>query len=347
MKNISSLIGKLLFFIIYLPKTARLHFSYVLLKKIMKALIRDIDSLGIRFVPVPEVTARNNVLIKVALSGLCRTDVYVAEGLVKTTKEQLVLGHEFAGEIVETGPNTGGLKVGDRVAVMPVFPISDELRSAIPDAINTMLGIDHDGSFSEYVAVPSPFVYKIPDNMSYKQGAYLEPVAASLAPLNAGIHPLQKGLIYGENRISRLTERVLRAKGFERIEVYDDSEYGTRPLLENHYDFIIETFTTSITMKRLIKAVKPNGTIILKSRQHIPVEININSLVMKDITLQAVNYGDFQEGIDLISSGKLNIDDFLGDVYALEDYEDVFAKSKKGEEKKIFLTAANQDVWDS
>jgi L-iditol 2-dehydrogenase len=183
--------------------------------------------------------------------------------------------------------------------------------------------------------------------MSFKQGAYLEPVAASLAPLKAGISPEQTGLIYGENRISRLTERVLRAKGFENIEVYDDSDFGARPLKNNHYDFIIETLATTVTIARFIDAIKPNGKIILKSRQHFPVEVNVNAMVMKDITMQAVNYGDFQEGIDLIASGRLKIDDLLGKTYELEEYEDVFAQSHKGEEQKIFLSAANHNVWDN
>ncbi len=317
------------------------------MKNVMRALIRNKNSLGVQSVPVPELSADNDVLIRVMVSGLCRTDVYVAEGLIQIEKQHLILGHEFSGIIEEIGPNVSKFKCGDRVAVMPVFPLGDTIKPVVEGSINTMLGIDHDGSFSEYIAVPSSFVYKIPDNMSFKQGAYLEPVAAALAPLNANIRPDQAGLIYGENRIARLTERVLKAKGYTNIEVYDDSEYGSRPLANNHYDFIIETFATTETVNRLVKAIKPNGTIILKSRQHQPVEVNINTLVMKDITMQAVNYGDFQEGIDLIASGKLQIDDLLGDVYALEDYEDVFAISKKGEEQKLFLSAANQNVWDS
>jgi L-iditol 2-dehydrogenase len=313
----------------------------------MKALIKDKNAFGIQTVPLPKLDTQNNVLIRVMVSGLCRTDVYVAEGLVKSAKERLILGHEFSGVVTEIGAGAGDLNIGDRVAVMPVFPI-DTLNSPEHDgAINTMLGIDHDGSFSEFIAVPSSFVYKMPQTMSFKQGAYLEPVAASLAPLKANISPEQTGLIYGENRISRLTERVLKAKGFNNISVFDEADYAAQSLPENHYDFIIETFATTTTIRRLIKAVKPNGTIILKSRQHNPVEVNINSLVMKDITLQAVNYGDFQEGIDLIASGALQIDDLLGAVYDLDEYEQVFALSKQGEEKKIFLSAVNQNVWDS
>lgn len=313
----------------------------------MKALIKDKNTFGLQSAPMPQVDTQNNVLIRVMVSGLCRTDIYVAEGLVKSAKERLILGHEFSGLVTEIGVDAGDLNIGDRVAVMPVFPIENLNSPKNDGAISTMLGIDHDGSFSEYIAVPSSFVYKMPKTMSFKQGAYLEPVAASLAPLKANIRPEQAGLIYGENRISRLTERVLKAKGFQNINVFDEARYAAQPLPENHYDFIIETFATTTTISRLIKAVKPNGTIILKSRQHNPVEVNINSLVMKDITLQAVNYGDFQEGIDLIASGALQIDDLLGAVYDLDEYERVFALSKQGEEKKIFLSAVNQNVWDS
>lgn len=313
----------------------------------MRALIKEKNNLGIQDAPIPTLTDTNNVLIRVAVSGLCRTDVYVAEGLITSAKDKLILGHEFSGTVEAIGNNAAWLKPGDRVAVMPVFPLEFGQISSLDGAISTMLGLDHDGSFSEYIAVPSPFVHKLPDNVTFKQGAYLEPVAASLAPLNAGIMPQQKGLIYGENRISRLTERVLHAKGFTNIDVFDDKDYASAPLAENSYDFIIETFATTETMERMVKAVKPNGKIILKSRQHVPVAFNINTLVMKDISLHAVNYGEFEEGISLIASGKLQIDDLLGDVYALDDYARVFALSKQGEEKKIFMSAANEDVWNS
>ena len=81
----------------------------------------------------------------------------------------------------------------------------------------------------------------------------MEPVAASLAVLNSAIRPDEKGLIFGDNRISRLTERILLAKGFADVAVCGDDE----DFPENAYDFIIETLATTETMRKIVRAVKP------------------------------------------------------------------------------------------
>ena len=97
----------------------------------------------------------------------------------------------------------------------------------------------------------------------------------------------------------------------------------------------------------MINIVKPGGVLVLKSRQHTPVEMNINKLVQKEIRLQAVNYANFQDCIDLAASSLLYVDDLLGDVFPLEAYDDVFNKSQTSETKKLFLTTVGENVWNS
>lgn len=309
----------------------------------MRALVKNSNTVRVQGMDIPALIQPDDVLIRIALAGLCRTDVYVAEGRIPS-KNPLVLGHEFSGIVEKTGSESGGIKQGDRVAVMPLFAANDhKLSSGLPSyAASTMMGIDHDGAFSEFVTVPASAVYKLPDTVSLMQGAYMEPVAASMAVLNATIKPGQKGLIFGDNRISRLTERILLTSGFKNIMVCDSSEN----LPENTYDFIVETLATTETMNKMVDAVKPGGRIVLKSRQHVPVAFNINTLVMKDITLESVSYGDFQAGIDLVAGGALKVDDLFGDVFRLEQFETAFAESRRGESKKPFFSAVERDVWD-
>lgn len=309
----------------------------------MRALVKNNVRVGVETTQKPALIKPDDVLVRIALAGLCRTDIYVAEGRIPS-KNPLILGHEFSGIVEKAGSEAAGIQQGDRVAVMPLFPANDrKLSNGLPSyAASTMMGIDHDGAFSEYVSVPISAVYRLPDTVSLMQGAYMEPVAASMAVLNAAIRPEQKGLIFGDNRISRLIERVLLAKGFRNISVCDSRE----DLPESTYDFIIETLATTETMNKMVDAVNPGGRIILKSRQHTPVAFNINTLVMKDITLESVSYGDFQVGIDLVAGGKLKVDDLFGDVFRLEQFETVFAESQRGESKKLFFSAVDRDVWD-
>ena len=300
----------------------------------MRALVKNAAGINVENVPLPKISSPDEVLIRVSLAGLCRTDMKVAEGRIKS-KIPVVLGHEFSGVVEELGQGVTTLKKGDRVAVMPLFAAKKiSLKNGLPSyASSTMLGIDHDGAFGEFVVVPAHSVFRLPDSMSFMAGAYMEPVAASMAVLNADIHPGQKGLIYGDNRISRLTERVLLAKGFTNVTVCGEE----CNLPDNSFDFIVETLATTETLKNMVRMLKPGGLIVLKSRQHLPVELNINALVMKDIRMQAVSYGGFAESIDFVASGKLKVDDLLGEVYPLEKWQDVFAEAHKSESLKIFF----------
>ena len=306
----------------------------------MKALLKTAHGVGIANVPDPILRSPHDVLIRIAVSGLCRTDIYVADGLIRC-KNPLVLGHEFSGIVEQIGRSVQGVHPGDRVTVMPFFASGVETGQGSQASTRPeMLGVDHDGSFAEYIVVPSSTVFPIPDDMPLKTAAYMEPVAASLGCLNANIGPEQHGLIYGDNRISRLTERILRARGFKDITVISDQQAIDEPLTPDSYEFVIETMATTETMTRIVGAVRPRGLIVIKSRQHTPVALDFNRLVHKDITLQAVNYGDFSEGIELVGSGQLQVDDLFGDIHPLDDFEDLFEREKHGENRKLFMTAA-------
>jgi len=310
----------------------------------MKALIKTSTSLAVTQQDKPQIQHADGVIIRVAMTGLCRTDVYVAEGIVPAGKDDLVLGHEFSGVVEAVGDAVTHIEAGDRVCVMPFFDVDQE-NARCRYADSTMMGISHDGSIAEYAYVPAYTVYALPAEVSFMMGAYMEPICASMAVLKAHITPQQTGVIYGDNRISQLTRRIMQAKGFDKVTCYDCLAEDRQILADNSVDFIIETLVTTETFADMVRAVKPGGTIVLKSRQHTPVAMNISDLVKKDITLEAVNYADFQDCIDLAASGDLDVMDLFGDVYPIEEYQKVFELSKGRESKKLFLSAVNDDVW--
>jgi len=304
----------------------------------MKALYKNKNNVQVCNINKPEITSDDDVIIRIKIAGICRTDIYVAQGIVPSNDE-LVLGHEFSGVIDAIGDNVTHLKIGDRVTVMPALPCGTcsfckDNQSDICQN-TTMLGITRHGGFAEFTKIPARYVYKLPDNVSFKLGAYSEPVAASLSVLKAGLKPEQKGVIYGDNRFGKLLYRILEAHGFEDITLYNPKS-GVE-LTENTYDFAIETVVSEDVINQIFKALKPRGTLVLKSRKHSAVGININQAVMKEITLSAVNYAPFTDVIELLSSGKLNVDDLLGDSYALEDFEKAFTADQQDEKQKSFF----------
>jgi L-iditol 2-dehydrogenase len=199
-----------------------------------------------------------------------------------------------------------------------------------------MLGVDGHGGFAEFLTVPAATVYRLPDTVPLKSGAYAEPVAASLAVLKAGLCPNERGLLYGNNRIALLTRDILSIYGFGDLTLWDPDNERSE-LGGEKYDFAIETLATKESLHDLIRAVRPRGKIVLKSRPYHPVPLDVRTAVLKELTLQAVNYGSFDEAIALLDGGLHRFDELLGKVYRLEEFERAFAASECNETTKSFL----------
>ncbi len=292
----------------------------------MKAIIKNSEKVELITRKKPVITSDNDVLIQVVMAGLCRTDIYAAQGLIKV-KESVILGHEFSGIVVEIGQKVPHIKVGDTVSVMPIFGTEVNQK---------MLGVDLDGAFAEYILVPANYVYLIPQNLSFQEAAYVEPIAASLAVTKAPIHQNQRGLIYGKNRIATLTKRILNLKGFNNIEIYEPKPPNY--LSANTYDFIVETIVTNESFQEIVNALKYQGILLLKSRAFASVFLPIRTIVQKEIKIYGVYYGDFQEAIDLLSLEKLEVKDLFAQIINFtEGIKILSGEIHYNEEKKIFL----------
>jgi D-arabinose 1-dehydrogenase-like Zn-dependent alcohol dehydrogenase len=302
----------------------------------MRAVVKQGRSVSVCRVPVPK-PGYGEVLIRVEAAGVCRTDIYAAQGKLACA-DPLILGHEFAGVVASCGPDVDRFAEGDRVAVMPAIPCGACLKCAggMPECCphHQFLGVNRHGAFAEYIAVPAQVVHHLPQSLTFIEGAYTEPVCASLAVLKASIQPGERGLIYGDNRIAELTRRVLSTAGFPAVE--------TRrmdlplPLETDAYDFVIETQPISRAFDEMIRVVRPGGRIILKSRPAAPVAIDLAAAVRKEVVFESVSYGTFPESIEFLTHH--NTADLLGEAQPLEDFADVFATDAVSEHLKSFLS---------
>jgi threonine dehydrogenase-like Zn-dependent dehydrogenase len=263
------------------------------------------------------------VRIRVAVAGLCRTDLFVARGLIPS-RDELTLGHEFSGRVLESAKLTAGQKV----AVFPWLGCGNcalcrEGRSAsCPE--RKMLGMHLDGGFAEEIVVPEALVHAIPEAMSFQAGAYVEPVAASLAMLQLDL--TGRGFVYGQNRIGRLALKVLQANGVQ-AELLQDS----RDLPASSYDWAVETLSDPQSMREIVRLLRPGGLLVLKSRTPRPLQLDLLELVAKELRLQAVNYGSFQQSIDLLQSGRLGEE--LGPMHPLTDWPLLFEQNDESSKR--------------
>lgn len=297
----------------------------------MKAIRKIKDGIAFKEnCAMPELTETHNVLIKVYYAGICRTDIGIAKGTI-TAKDNIILGHELCGEIVgfyKDKNTTEYFGIGSAVSVNPMM---------FGDTPDIMCGKDCDGAFAEYIAAPSKALVSIAPHLLSPLGAYLEPVAASLAPLKYLEHQQYDRIcVYGNNRIAELTCQVLRTMGIKDIEHI----CNLQQLVPNSYDIIIETAPQYIDAH--INALKYNGTLILKSRSYTPSSVTTNNIAMKEIRVQGARYGDFNVASCILSDTSANQTDIdikrlFGNIYRLNEYEKALEEAEIESSKKVFF----------
>lgn len=309
----------------------------------MKALLKEGNSVNVQLVERPQLADARSAVVRVVMAGLCRTDLYAAEGKIKVC-DPLVLGHEFSGIIEEIGGDVEGFKPGQRVTVNPVMPCFNcKLCLTGQQAFcqeSTFLGVDRCGCFAEFVCVPQTALLPLPEGISDLAAAYTEPVAASLAVLKAGIKSGDRGLIYGKNRFSQLLEQILRVESITNFQVADPS---LDRIEDSAYDYVIETGLSSEAVPVMVRAIRPGGKVILKSRQYETVSIKMTELLKKEPVMHVVNYGSFEEAVDWLASGKIDVESLVDGIYDLEEYTKVLAAAQQKEALKPFFAPSGKN----
>ena len=172
---------------------------------------------------------RDEVLIRVAVTGLCRTDLK----LIRAGHRDLVLprvpGEEVVGEIVEKGADVRGLECGDLVYVYPGLwcGTCPACRYGAENLCRDMriMGFHRDGGFAEYVTVPAPSLIPVPDGLDPERAVFAEPLSCCLNALElAGLKPGMSVAVWGAGPAGTLLARAARAKGAEPLNIDPDPE---------------------------------------------------------------------------------------------------------------------------
>ncbi|HWN66455.1 MAG TPA: alcohol dehydrogenase catalytic domain-containing protein [Haliangium sp.] len=324
----------------------------------MKALVLRGRTAALEEIAAPRCKQPDDVVVGVAVAGVCRTDCYLATGQMAATTPAatpLVLGHELAGVVREAGP-ASGFEPGERVACMPLLgcgqcaPCRAGRAHVCPHG--QMLGLDRDGGFAERVRVPASALGRVPAGLSLRHAAFAEPVAAALAvpealtdawtdastEASADAARANQGLILGQGRIATLTARVLAARGFGQVQI--------RPVPErvdasdaDAFDFVVETSATERSFAAALALLKPRGTLVLKSRPPWLVALDVVGCVRKELRLVGAYYGSLAAALDLMHTRAIEVDDLLGPGHALADHQAVFAAELAGDEarKQFFV----------
>lgn len=300
---------------------------------------------------IPEpVPALGEALIKLRLAGICSTDLELVKGYYPFTG---VLGHEFVGEVL-TSPSDSSW-VGTRVVGEINIICGDcaSCRDGRPSHClqRAVLGIkDKHGAFSEYFTLPLQNLYRLPDAVPDEIAVFSEPLAAALEiQEQVHIHPGDRVLLVGAGRLGLLIAFSLLPTGcILEVLVRHDRQ---RLLLEpkgipcvkqeqvswGRADIVIDASGSPDGFDIAHKAVRPRGTIVIKSTYASNLNINMSSIVVDEITLLGSRCGPFAPAIRYFESGIVDPSPLTEKTYPLSAGLTAFEHAARPGVLKILL----------
>jgi len=318
-----------------------------------------LEKMEIREVPVP-TPKEKQVIVKLEYVGICGSDVhYLETGRIGdfVVEGDFILGHECAGTVVELGEGVENLKVGDRVALEPGITCGQcefcksGKYNLCPD-VEFLATPPYHGCIENYIAFPENMCFKLPDNITTKEGALVE-------PLSVGMHAAKQGkvtlgssvVILGAGCIGLCTllackafgatditvvdvipkrlefakklgaTRVINGKDVNAVEEYDKitNEVGA--------DIVIETAGSPITIGQTPYMVKRGGTIVLVGMAPKDIlEFNFAKIMAKEAEIQTVfRYRNiYPQAIKAIAQGIIDVSGIVTHEFTFDQTAEAF-----------------------
>ena len=221
------------------------------------AVLHGHHQIMIQDLPLPSVRP-DEVLVRVKSAGICGSDLhYWRTGAIGNLviKEPLILGHELSGQVVDVGRSVSHLSVGDRVVVEPASPCGScrfcrTGRYNLCPEKRFMGDPPNNGGFAEYVAWPAAFVYRMPPEMTFDEGALVEPLSiGTYSTGRANITPGDRVLVMGAGPIGLMTLIAALTHGATEIYVVDVFDWRLEVAKEFGATSKINATTMNVTEK--------------------------------------------------------------------------------------------------
>lgn len=325
------------------------------------------DDLRLEQRPIPE-PGDNDVQIRVHSVGICGSDVhYWVHGAIGhfVVREPMVLGHETSGTVSSVGKNVKHLKPGDRVAIEPGVPChhcefcKTGRYNLCPDVFFCATPPDH-GTLTRYYTHPADFCFKLPDHVSFEEGALLE-------PLSVGVHAcrrshLQLGqtvLVCGAGPIGLVCLLTAKAMGASKVIItdivdnrlqtalklgasstinvaaksVDDIKREIMNSLGNLPDVTIECTGAEASIQVGMLATKSGGTLVLVGLGPDEVKVPLVDAAVREIDIRGIfRYANcYPTALAMIASGMVDVRPLVTHRFKLESVGDAFRVAKTGE----------------
>ena len=320
----------------------------------MKALVIEQPfQATIREVEYPKPRA-NEVTIKVERTGICGTDLHIYAGTYMSSYP-LIPGHEFSGVIHEVGLDVSGYAVGDRVSADPNIFCGQceycQTRRSNQCTRFAAVGVTRHGSMAEYVRVPANTLIKLPDEMTFQQGAFIEPMACVVYAMNR--LQLQAGnrvILFGAGAMGQQLIQAISRSGASELAVVDVSPAklqlakqlgATRTVLsgdlsaelaDERYDVIVEATGIPSVIQTAFEYMGPAAKYLQfgVADTDVTVPLSPYKLFHNDWIIlgsMAVHYTTIP-AMRWIQEGRIQVDSLVSQVISLEQAADFFENRK-------------------
>ncbi len=304
-----------------------------------------------RDVAIPEIS-ENQVLVKMMRLGICGSDIHVYHGKHPYTKYPVTQGHEVSGMIAKVGTAVKGLSVGQKVVIEPqvfcgkCYPCTHGKYNLCEEL--KVMGFQTTGAASEYFAVDASKVDVIPDNMSFDEGALIEPLAVTVHAAKryenlAGANVC----ILGCGPIGILLAQTCKALGAAKVMITDVSDYrlSLAKKLGADYTFntknisfeqaMLDTFGpdkadviydcagNDITMDQAIQNCRKGGCIVLVAVFAARANVDLAKLNDSEITLDTsmmYRHEDYVDALRIVSEGKVQLEPLMSKHFPFKDF---------------------------
>jgi len=314
----------------------------------MKALWLENQQLQLRTdIPIPELLP-GEALVRVVRAGICNTDLELLKGYYPYTG---VLGHEFVG-IVEQGSEQ---LVGKRV-VGEINAACGECRycrNGQPTHCEnrTVLGIvNRNGAFAEYLTLPIENLHPLPDNVPTDAATFTEPIAAALEiRQQVSISSGDRVLVVGDGKLGQLVAQTLALTGCDLWVIGRHQEKLANlaargiqtglaeAVIERSFDLSVECTGNREGFAIARRALRPRGTLVLKSTYAGQLTFDASSLVVDEITLIGSRCGPFPAALDLLATGKVDVQPLIQARYPLSEGLAAFNHAQQRGALKVLL----------
>jgi D-xylulose reductase len=339
----------------------------------MRALVLERQhELALRDIDLPQDVGPGLVKIKIHTVGVCGSDVhYYTHGRIGPfiVNEPMVLGHEAAGTVVEVGEGVTHLKIGDRVCMEPGIPDPNSKASRlgmynVDPAVSFWATPPIHGVLTPFVVHPANYTFKLPDNVSFAEGAMVEPFAVGMqAATKARITPGDTAVVLGAGPIGTMVAIAALAGGCARAIVADLAQpkldiaakyqgvipvnIRERNLLEEvkgltdgwGADVVFECSGSAKAWETVMELPRPGGCIVAVGLPVAPVGFDVSTASTKEVRIETVfRYAhQYDRSIALIASGRVNLKPLISETFRFEDSIKAFDRAVEARPSDVKL----------